>query len=51
MSFICYFSFPESSTFYRGMAYPQAMDEGEGIQTWGVVADVLNKQLWTVRKG
>jgi len=33
------------------MAQSRAVDGGEGLQIWTVVANVLNTQSWTADKG
>jgi hypothetical protein len=30
--------------YYHGMAHPRVADEGDGLQIWRVVANVLNRQ-------
>jgi hypothetical protein len=32
---------------HHGMAHPQVADGGEGLQTWRVAANILNKQTRT----
>jgi hypothetical protein len=36
---------------HRGMARPQVADGGDGLQIWGVAANILNKQSRTADKG
>jgi hypothetical protein len=33
------------------MARPQIADGGDGLQIWRIVANILNRQSWTVDKG
>jgi hypothetical protein len=37
--------------FHQGMARPEIADRGDGLQTWRVTANILNKQLRTADKG
>jgi hypothetical protein len=36
---------------HHGMARPQVVDEGGGLQIWRVAANIVNKQLQTADKG
>jgi hypothetical protein len=38
-------------TCHHGMARPQVVDEGEGLQIWRVAVNILNKQSRTADKG
>jgi hypothetical protein len=35
----------------HGMSHPQVKDGGDGLQTWRVAANILNKQSMTADKG
>jgi hypothetical protein len=36
---------------HHGMARPQVVDEGDGLQIWSIAANILNKQSRTADKG
>jgi hypothetical protein len=36
---------------WHGIADPQVVDEGDGLQIWRVAANILHKQLRTTDKG
>jgi hypothetical protein len=38
-------------TCHHGMAHPQVVDRGDGLQIWRVAVNILNKQLWTADNG
>jgi hypothetical protein len=33
------------------MVCPQAVDGGDGLQTWRIAANILNKQSWAADEG
>jgi hypothetical protein len=42
--------FREFMEYMNGMACPQVLDGGDGLQIWRVAENILNKQSWRADK-
>jgi hypothetical protein len=46
-----YFGTTDVASVHHGMARPQVVDGGDGLQIWRVAANILNKQSRIAYKG